>query len=313
MPRFDPPIELRHVSEHNLRESVASMSGYPKFASMVWIRALRQPILDGLFVKRWGTGAARAVKGFCERHGRDELLLRVDALDRRWSQRRGGYIIRASEARAAVRELNREGTIAAFLEPASPYRDRYCLAAITDGLQETMTVEVVGPGFDTSDLLRGDSSPHERFRTLVSKPSRPHQNLAYERHPYVISTEDYRHSVEGRLVKIGARLRNPAYPRLVIDAPASQRRRLAEEAIDYLEKTKQRALLDHLGAYEPLPRHLAERFIAGVGSIVEGLSRYNIRLGPTSFAGTFTQRGRLVFWDFFPADLTRANELYLGS
>jgi hypothetical protein len=88
---------------------------------------------------------------------------------------------------------------------------------------------------------------------------------------------------------------------------------LAKEAIDYLERTRQRALLNHLETYEPIPRSLAERFIAGVGSIIDGLGRYNIRLGPTSFSGTFTQRGRLVFWDFFPADLSKAKELYFGS
>jgi hypothetical protein len=72
------PLELRHVSERNLRESVHSLNGYLKFASMVWIRALRQPILDGLIVQRWSVGAARALNGFCDRHGHDEVLLRID-------------------------------------------------------------------------------------------------------------------------------------------------------------------------------------------------------------------------------------------
>jgi hypothetical protein len=86
---------------------------------------------------------------------------------------------------------------------------------------------------------------------------------------------------------------------------------LANEAVEYLERTKQTTLLNHFEVYEPIPRRLVERFVSGVADIINGLSRYNIRLGSTSFAGTFTTRGRFVFWDFFPADLAKAKGLYL--
>jgi hypothetical protein len=304
------PLELRNVSERNLRESVSSLNGYLKFASMVWIRALRQPILDGVIVKRWSAAAGRVVTDFCDRHGCKEVLLRIDNLNTRWSQRRGGYIISGSKARAVTMELNAEGRIASFLEPVSPYRDRYSLAAITDDTQEKMTVEVVGPGFDASDLLRSDSFPHERFQAFVPERSRPLKKPALEQRPYVISHADYQRTVEERLIKIGARLRNPAYPRTIIDSAATQRARLAREAVDYLERTKQGALLNHLEAYEPIPRRFVERFVSGVGDLINGLSRYNIRLGSASFSGTFTVRGRFVFWDFFPANLAKAKELY---
>jgi hypothetical protein len=135
MPPFNP-LELRHVSERNLREAVRSLNGYLKFTSMVWVRALHQPILDGLLVQRWSVDGDCALKGFCDRHGCDDVLLRIDALNKRWSERRGGYIV-PSKARRVVKELNREGRIAAFLEPVSPYRDRYSLAALTGDTQET--------------------------------------------------------------------------------------------------------------------------------------------------------------------------------
>jgi hypothetical protein len=309
---FDPLLELRHVSERNLQESVNSMNGYLKFASMIWIRALRQPILDALIVKRWSPDASRALKGFCDRHGCDEVLLRVDTLNSRWSERRGGYIVASAKARALTKELNNESKIAAFLEPISPYRDRYSLAAITDDTQEKMTVEVVGPGFDASDLLRSDSPPHERFEVLVPKLSRPRKRLALERRSYAMRSEDYARTVEERLVKIGARLRNPAYPRAIINS-SIERTRLAREAADYLKRTKQAALLNHREVYEPIPKRFVERFVIGVGEILGGLNRYNIRLGSISISGTFTNRGRFMFWDFFPADLAKAKELYLSS
>lgn len=307
----DPPLELRNVSEKNLRESVWSMSGYLKFASMIWIRALHQPIPDGVIVKAWSRDAHHALKDFCDRHSCDEVLLRVDARNKRWSERRGGYIIPRSKAREVTRELTNESKIAAFLEPLSPYCDRYSLAAITDVAQQTMTIEVVGPGFDASDLLRSDSLPHERFDIVVPRLSQQRLKLSVGRQTYVIRPPDYRHTVEERFVKIGARLRNPAYPKAIIKSTGVQRTCLAEEAINYLERTKQAALLRHAHEYKPISKQFVARFASGIGSIIDGLNSYHVQLGSTSFAGTFTSRGRFVFWDFFPADLAKAKELYL--
>lgn len=310
MARGNRPLELRSVSDRTLRESIGLLEGYLKFASMAWIRALRQPILDGVIVKRWSAQADSAVRGLCDRCGCDEVMLRTDTLNRRWSERRGGYIIPRSSARAVTMELNGEGRVAAFLEPLSPYRDRYSLAAITDEAQERMTVEVVGPGFDASDLLRSDSLPHERFEAIVPGIARP-LGPPLGRRTYVTRSQDYRRSVEERLVKIGARLRNPAFPRTIADSVLISPADLAKEATAHLRRTKQVVLLNHLEAYEPIPRCFLQRFAIGVGSIVAGLRRHNVRLGSTSFSAAFTTRGRFVFWDFFPADLTRSNQLYL--
>jgi hypothetical protein len=313
MSRFDPPLDLKDVSERNLSAAVYALGGYLKFTSMAWIRALRQPILDGLIIKRWSAHADEALRRFCRRHICDEVLVRIDMLNRRWSKRRGGYIIPASKARTIVRELNRDERIAALLEPLSPYRDRYCLAAITDEAQEGMTVEVVGPGFDASDLLRSDTLPHERFEVYVPLFSQPKRVPILKQRTYVVSVEDYKATTEARLVKIGAKLRNPAYPDLVPGFRSVQRMSLVQEAMEFLKHTKQTVLLEHLDAYEPIPRRFLERFANGVGNIIAGLRRYNIELGSTSFSGSFTTRGRFVFWDFFPADLSRAKMLSLRS
>ncbi len=315
MRRFDPPVRLKDVSERNLPDVARALGGYLKFASMAWIRALREPILDGIIIKHWSRDSGEATKEFCHRHSCDEVLLRVDTLDKRWSKRRGGYIIPVSKARTVIRELNKEGKIAAFLEPVSPYGDLYSLAAVTDAAQTKMTVEVVGPGFDASDLLRSDTLPHERFEVFLPQLSAPveKQGDVFAQRTSVMHADDYRRTVRRRLVKIGARLKNPAHPEVILNSPGIQGTRLAQEAIDFLKRTEQTTLLNHLQDYEPVPRRLLERFVKGVGSIIHGLKRYNIQLGCLAFSGTFTTHGRFVFWDFFPADLTKARMLYLGS
>jgi hypothetical protein len=100
---------------------------------------------------------------------------------------------------------------------------------------------------------------------------------------------------------------------VIIDSPGIQLDRLALDARDFLKRTRQTLLLQHLDVYEAIPRRLLERFAQGVGGIISGLRRYNIHLGSTAFSGTFTARGRFVFWDFFPANLARAKMLYFSS
>lgn len=310
MQRFGKVLCLRDVSERNIAEATAWLDGYTKFTSMAWIRALRQPILDGIIVKRWSQEAESALQAFCVRHNRSDVMLRVDMANQRWSKRRGGYIIPVSKARAALRELNKEGRIAAFLEPLSPYRDQYCLAAVTDERQERMTVEVVGPGFDTSDLLRSDTQPHERFDVLL--PETTLESFAISaRRTFVVTPEHYPRSVEQRLVKIGARLKNPAYPEVILGSKRVRRGRLAQDAKDFLARTRQTLLLKHLDAYLPIPRRCLVTFVVGANAILRGLKRHEVQVGAIAVSGTFTLRGRFLFWDFFPADLAEAKALTL--
>jgi hypothetical protein len=138
----------------NLGASLRLVHNYLKVASMVWIRALGEPTLDGLVVKRWSTEASRDLREFCDKHRCSEVLLRIDKHGKRWSARRGGYLIKVKEAKEVLQDLNREEMIAVFLEPWSPYRDLYCLASVIVPEEDKLLVEVVGPGFDTSDLVR---------------------------------------------------------------------------------------------------------------------------------------------------------------
>jgi len=197
--------------------------------------------------------------------------------------------------------------IAAMLEPASPYKDLYCLSCVTTPEQGKIVVEVVGPGFDTSDLLRSDLLPHERFEFPIEQ--RPHVAIPAEMTPqrtYIISEATYRRSVDDRLAKIGARLQNAAFPQEV----TTRADELREDARRALRRNRATVLLRHAATYDPIPREYLLRFISGVVRILSGLERYSIPLGAVTLSGTFTMRRRLVYWDFFPADLSKAHLLY---
>jgi len=279
---------------------------------MVWIRVLGEPTLDGLVVKRWSAEASRALRGFCAEHRCSEVLLRIDKHGKRWSARRGGYLIEANEARSVVQDLNREEMVAVFLEPWSPYRDLYCLASVIVPEEDRMVVEVVGPGFDTSDLLRSDLLPHERFEITVPfrRPNLAVRARLEPRRTYVVTPRDYRKAVEDRLSKIGARLRSAAFPREVLEGSPEKDNGLRLEALQYLKRTRQTLLLRHAGEYSPIPGRYLLRFVTGALRVLDGLESRGIQVGTVTFSGAFTTRGRFVFWDFFPADPKRGDALY---
>ncbi len=201
--RFKLPLEIASVSDFNLLPALESVRGCLKTTSMLWMHALGLPVLPGVVVSDWSKASAIAVNRFCRRGQFSNLLLRIDKRNERWTRRRGGYLLGLRDMPALVKELQREGMIAALLEPASPYADQYSLAGVTDPEREKMIVEVVGHGFDASDILRGDLPAHERWEidyALTMPRYRPSGPVTCRR-LYLATPEQYSESVRKRLAK----------------------------------------------------------------------------------------------------------------
>jgi hypothetical protein len=281
--------------------------------SVGYLKSLHRklPVLSGVVVTDWSLVSARAVRRFCRRHQFSELLLRIDKRDDRWTRRRGGYLISLSQVPSIVKELRKEGRIAVLLEPASPYADQYSMAGITIPEQRKIIVEVVGPGFDASDILRGDIQAHERWELGLTSSLLglgPGSADRAER-IHLVTSEEYEKSVQTRLAKIGARIRNPAFPDVVLKTPGVNMARLRETGTDFLRKTHQMALLKNAKVYTPIPEKYLLSFARYAQNLLSGLASYGIHLGPTSFAASVLLK-RLIFWDFFPASKREAASLY---
>jgi hypothetical protein len=266
------------------------------------MHALSLPVLSGVVVSDWSTASANAVHRF-SRNGRfSKLLLRIDKRHERWTRRRGGYLLTLAELPATIEELRREGMVAALLEPASPYADQYSLAGVTVPDEEKLLVEIVGPGFDASDILRADIPPHERWEASLRVSTRRRINL--------VSQREYANSVQKRLAKIGARLKNPAFPDSVLQDSFQDSGHLVSEAISFLKASHQATLLKHGQDYVPIPEQHIVSFARHVGKLLSGLSAYGIHLGPSSFAASVIPKRGLIFWDFFPARKQEVASLY---
>ena len=266
---------------------------------------MRLPVLPGLIVSKWSRRTAAVVRKYCARMRYSEVLLRIDKSGQRWTRRRGGYLLRVRDVGGVVKDLSHEGMIAILLEPASPYMDCYSLGAIILPDERKVVIEVVGPGFDASDILRNDVQPHERFEAGLSYNGR---RLELSEPPsckraHLIDSPAYQRTVKQRLTKIGARLEDRAFPDAVLDSGKADREELARRAQTFLERTGQTLLMEHATAYSPIPGKHLTAFVTRVSSLFHQLAAYGIHLGTISVSASFITSRRLVFWDFFPAKI----------
>jgi hypothetical protein len=298
-------LETTTVSPENLPNALAELQGCWKSSSILWMHVNRFPALAGLIFNGWFQDSEEAIIRFCRERAFSELLLRIEKPGQRWTRRRGGYNVSLEAVENLVQNLQREGMMAILLEPASPYSDLFSLTSVCDVDAGKIDVEVVGPGFDASDILRADMTPHERFEIILNKPLKS----AWERHEllvsrtYLIGDESYRASVRRRLAKIGARLRNPAFPDEWMDpnVSASTVEGLVQNATRYLRESGHTTLLDPSNHFEPIPNQLLDRFLKELLRLSKAVAESDISWRTFSIAGSFLSEERLVIWDFFPS------------
>jgi len=293
-------IETAGVTSDNLDGFLSMLQGCWKCSSLLWMQSNGFPVLPGLILNAWSPEAKAAISRFGMEKNFSELLVRIEKPGQRWTRRRGGYTIPLGEAQCQVEELAHEGMITILLEPASPYLDRFSLTSLCDFETGKVDVEVVGSGFDASDVLRADSLPHERFELLFTKENQAASPFPTKR-THIVGSKEYQASVRRRLVKIGAKLRNPAFPDEVLSTLSrSELRSLAEEATRFLQSSGQTALLDHPREYAPIPAQLLDMFLQELQRLLRRVRSETIGWRTLSLAASFLPQNRLVIWDFFP-------------
>jgi hypothetical protein len=109
-------------------------------------------------------------------------------------------------------ELNR---IVAIYEPADPLLNGHNLNLLFES-KSSVWAEIIGPGFDASDLQRGDFSPHEVFSISLSATGCVERAKLVRR----VTVGEYKRSREERMIKIAIKLRDSPHPQLqtVFDA-----------------------------------------------------------------------------------------------
>jgi len=297
-------LETTKATSDNLPAALATLQGCWKSSSILWMHVNRFPTLSGLILGGWFPESQESIVRFCRQKNFSELLLRIEKPGQRWTRRRGGYTVPLELAKGLVQDLADEDMIAILLEPASPYSDFFSLTSVCEVDAGKVDVEVVGPGFDASDILRSDVTPHERFEIRFNDRLRAPWDRSKLRsiRTHLVDPESYRTSVRQRLVKIGARLRNAAFPeeQMQPGTSASALEGLVQEATHYLRESGQTILFERSDLYEPIPPRLLDAFLTEVFRLSKTVAESNVSWRTFSLAGSFLSEERLVIWDFFP-------------
>ena len=304
MPASGPVfIEIGNSSRGKLSGFLEQLPGCWKCSSILWMRSNGLPVLDGLILGGWNVGAEKSVVRLSRERGFSELLVRIEAPGKRWTVRRGGYTIPLTGVQQQVEQLTSAGFLTILLEPASPYSDMFSLTSVCEADTGRIDIEVVGPGFDASDTLRSDLLPHERYEVRSNNQFQMPLDASklQSTRTYLIDEGRYMTSVRQRLAKIGARLRDPAFPdELIKSSSAGAQEELASEATRYLRESGNTTLLAHSDHYQPISGRFLDKFLAELVRLCRAVAESKVPWRTFSIAAGFLPGDRLVFWDFFP-------------
>lgn len=253
---------------------LARFRDYPKLLSWLILHVAGLPALSGVVVEAWNSAAEDVVERFVSRWASRTLLLRSDSASETGRAPRGGFVVGDADVEQATRALLGERRVVFLLEPASPFDDLYSANLEPDSEWHEWLIEVVGAGFDASDLNRGDVTPHEQLRVGA-------RDGAWELDARRIATPQAQAAARTIRIRKVAGLLNCK--------PA--------DVGHVLQQRGDTMLLDS-EAYVPIPEELLVRAIASAARLRPLLTRHDLRDQRVVISSSYlTREARLVFWD----------------
>lgn len=142
---------------------------YPKWATLCLLRSLGHPVLNaGCVPPSQGLGAVQSVAArLCEAVNADRLLLRSDGGVETRTYYQGGNTFTLDALLSRAAHLFDLGRAVIVMEPTNRFTNRLSATIRIDRSAGrhagSLVVEVLGPGFDVSDLTRGGIAPELRL------------------------------------------------------------------------------------------------------------------------------------------------------
>lgn len=266
------------------------LEGYNKVASIFELQALGLPTQAGYVVLSWNRSVEATIARFARDGGWAHLLVRSDERPERLNSPLGGHTATLSTVSDEVRGLLAQGRVVILTEPANRYTNLYGVNIQIARGNRVALIEAVGPGFDVTDIDRGEVTPHERIQLEI----RDDQVTSHVLERTLVDDESYRRSVRVRLRKVG---------RLAIrgldKAPRASQRRLEAVGENYLQEHGYEALLDNRRRYLPMPAQCVARLVAYVRDLpwrlLSGSSTREIVVSASVLEPQSDPR--FIFWD----------------
>lgn len=284
-------IDLQQVAQEELLSLIKQCEGYKKLQSYLALYLMGFPVLKGIIISQWSNNTHCELNRALSANGWKEVVLRSDCFYNVSKKPPGGFLYSNVEIGNRVREVLFEDRIPFLLEPASRFDDLYSGNILFESESDVMYWEIVGPGFDLSDLNRGEVGPHETFLTYKGNQVLDWRNLSpldVPRHTW-ISSDQYQRSWKLRMIKV-SRMAGQEWDHI---KDPIQRTEV------FLKTTGHTLLLEARNGYVPF----GYDNLCHVYSLVADMPDKMARLGLPSERfcvafGILLGRG-LVFWDLF--------------
>jgi hypothetical protein len=278
--------------EPSLRSALRDLKGFWKLWSACLLQNASLPTLRGLIVtRRSSPEVEKQVHNLLDAVKATKALIRHDIRNEAPPYPRGGFLVPERLVPKVLDFFFGLNRIVAIYEPADPLLNSYNLNVLFETTAKVW-VEVVGPGFDASDLQRGDLSPHEVFSIVISAVG----EVAELRRVSVVDERTYEGSRRLRLKKIERKLEEWPTPEL-----AQQIRENSKVPLTLREYLKAlHSPLSKVEPYIPVSEAIGGSTIAEiVNSDVIKLFQCETGVGfPLNFSTSQIDEGRRqVYWD----------------
>ncbi len=282
------PVSFLPRDATSAQDALSAFSQYRKIQGMVECNALGLPTLPGIFVDPSVASADDALAA-ARCIDPSSWLVRHDRARETGRYHQGGYIVQEKALLSELAWYASLGRVVVLLAPADPL-DNLWSAAATVSSDGAALAEIVGPGFDASDINRGNVSPMEwhRFRLDANGDARLVRSE-------VTSDADYARAKAVRVRKVALKY---VLNRRIFDVndvdDATARMMIADHACS--AKPQVRGLLDG-SSYEQAPARFLER-VRGFISVVSSLIGERAGASLLAFSASQVGNGReTVVWD----------------
>lgn len=284
-----PQYNLRKPEE--LAAALRDLRGFWKLWSACLLNSLGLPTLDGMIISESFPGLRQSLAEFIRVREPAFALIRHDKHPESPGHPRGGFLAGEVMLPEVIKYFIGLGRIVAVYESANPFLNGHNINILFETGSKCL-VEVVGPGFDASDLQRGDLSPHESWTVSVS----PAGTISAIELTQQVTAQGYQESVHARKRKIKSKLESS--PTTDLAQKIRQELDIPDDLEVYLEQIDSPLLKS--ASYGPAGESMIGDTIRRV--IDSGvISTYQNQTGvgfPLVISTSFVDRGtRQVFWD----------------
>ena len=189
--------------------ALQELRGYWKFWSTCLLNNRGLPTLPGILIIRRYLSMNGDIRKFMDFMRFTTALIRHDKFPETPPYPRGGFLVGEKMLDDVLDYFFSLGRIVALYEPADSLLNGHNINLLFENEYE-IKVEVVGPGFDMSDIKRGDLSPHESFSIRLSASGTISEMRLLRR----IDEIAYAESVRERRIKIQQKLYSAPEPGL---------------------------------------------------------------------------------------------------